>query len=338
MRPAVHGALVADIGGTNARLALAVEGRRELSAVRHLRCADFPDLVSLLEHYLQDATSDTRIHPGDAWLALAGPVDSDPVQLTNRPWRFSREQLLRQLQLTRLELVNDFAAQARGVLELDAARLTRVLGGTPRIHGPRLVIGPGTGLGMALLVPTGNTWLTLPSEGGHVHFAPTNADEDRLLAWFRQRHQRVSVERLLSGDGLLGLYQAHAEQANQRLECTTPAQVSAAGARGNSLAVRSIRVFLKVLGDVAGDAALTAGARGGVYLCGGILPRLQIQLGDSGFAHAFRDKGRLGQYISDIPVWLAADDTLGLRGVAALWRQSRGRSGKLANPASFGEA
>lgn len=316
-------ALVADIGGTNARLALATTAGRQLHARRHLRCDDFPDLPALLDHYLHAAATEVGIHPGEAWLALAGPVDSDPVTLTSRAWQVDRQALRQHLGLRRLELVNDFAAQARGTLELPAEALTPVVTGCAANDRPRLVIGPGTGLGMALLVPAGEDWLTLPSEGGHAHFAPTDAAEDQLLAWFRHHSGRVSVERLLSGPGLLGLYQAGAAQAGAQPVCQSPAEVTAAAARGDAAALCSVHRFLKVLGDVAGDAVLTTGARGGVYLCGGILPRLPLPLHASDFSRAFRDKGRLGPFMQDIPVWLAADDLLGLRGVAALWRQAR---------------
>lgn len=331
MRSDTTQALIADIGGTNARLGLASADSHGLEAVRRLPCADFPDLTSLLQHYLEQLRQLGLRTPGHAWLAIAGPVENDPVRLTNHDWEFSRPALAATLGIDSLTLINDFIAQARGIPELAPENIAIVLPGRADPDRVCLVIGPGTGLGTAMLVPTASGWLTLPGEGGHVHFAPTTPEEDALLHRLRRRHRRVSVERLLSGNGLLALYRCLAEQQRAEPDLTDPAAITAA-VDHDPLARRSVDLFLKILGDVAGDAALTTGARGGVYLCGGILPRLRTRLATSGFGAAFRNKGRMQGFMRDIPVWLVSDTEAGLLGAAAAWRESL-KAGPVLRPA-----
>lgn len=314
-------ALIGDIGGTHARFALVTPGAVAPRAIQRLLCADYPDPVAAIQDYLARVGAVGDAAPREACLAVAGPLDGERLTLTNLDWDVTRGELRQALGLTHLRLINDFIAQALGVPHVGEAHRVVLQAGEAAPRAMRLVIGPGTGLGMAGLLPAGRgdgrqRWLPLPSEGGHAAFAATDAREHDLLDHFRQRFGRVSVERLLSGPGLLALYRAHCALEGIAPHCRTPAEVTAAAGSGDDGARATLLRFLKILGDVSGDAALTLGARGGVTLCGGILPRLLPWLPESRFLAAFAAKGRLAAYAGRIPVQVVTDPWTGLRGAA----------------------
>ena len=267
-------ALIGDIGGTNARFALVTPGAFAPRDILALPCADYPGLVEAVHDYLTRVGATGERAPQEACLAFACPIRGDRVTMTNNHWAFSRAEAQAALGLTRFKVINDFTAQALGVPHLPEADLVEVQPGEAIPHAARLVFGPGTGLGVAGLFPGRHAWIPLPTEGGHVTFAPTDEREQNLLRHFRNRYGRVSVERLLCGQGLLDLYLAHCSLKGANPVHTTPAEVTAA-ADSDPLARDTLLRFLKILGDVCGDAALMLGARGGVTLCGGILPRLR---------------------------------------------------------------
>ncbi|MGJ7459949.1 glucokinase [Halomonas sp. MA07-2] len=308
-------ALIGDIGGTNARLALATPGAFAPHDIQSLPCADYPGLVEAVRDYLARVGATGEAAPREACLALACPIRGDRISMTNNPWSFSRAEFQAALELTLLKVINDFTAQALGVPHLTETDRVEVQPGEAIPHAARLVIGPGTGLGMAGLFPGRHAWIPLPTEGGHVTFAPTDEREQNLLRHFRTRYGRVSVERLLCGQGLLDLYLAHCSLKGANPVHATPAEVTAA-ADGDPLARDTLLRFLKILGDVCGDAALTLGARGGVTLCGGILPRLLDWLPRSHFREAFAAKGRMGAYTAAIPVHVVTGPWTGLLGAA----------------------
>ncbi|WP_129139059.1 glucokinase [Modicisalibacter coralii] len=307
-------ALIGDIGGTNARFALVRPGDFAPYEIRTLACADYPTLEAAIHAYLEAAGVSDASVPQEACLAFACPVHDDEVRMTNNAWRFSKRQVQAALDLTLFKVINDFTAQALGVPHVAADDLVPVGSGEAEAHRACLVIGPGTGLGVAGLFPGRHAWIPLSTEGGHVTFAPTDAVEQQLLPYFRDCYGRVSVERLLCGQGLLDLYHAFARLQGAETRFDSPAQVTQAARDGESLAEASVLRFLKILGDVCGDAALTLGARGGVYLCGGIVPRLLDWLPDSDFRRAFADKGRMSAYNADIPVWVVTAPWTGLLG------------------------
>ncbi|WP_151703752.1 glucokinase [Nitrincola alkalilacustris] len=337
--------LVADVGGTNARFALVAEGSRALEQVQTLACADYENLdAACLEYFRQAGVSGiTR-----ASLAFACPVQVETIRMTNNHWVFTRDMLRSRLGLEQLELLNDFTAMALGMLEVRSDELQDVGAGQGLEGAPRLVIGPGTGLGVSALVPSGgkdNRWIALATEGGHVSFAPTDEVEVEVWRSLKQQFGRVSVERILCGQGLVNLYRALAQYHQQPFdERLTPADITAAGLAGgyvggslagdshagnshagnslavNSLAVETLQRFCRILGEQAGDAVLTLGARGGVYLCGGILPRMADFLQQSAFRQGFEAKGRFEGYLREVPVWLCTAKHPGLLGAAAALR------------------
>ncbi|MDN3521833.1 glucokinase [Halomonas ramblicola] len=308
-------ALIGDIGGTNARLALVTPGAFEPHDILSLPCADYPGLVEAVNDYLTRVGAVGERAPREACLAFACPIRGDRIKMTNNHWSFSRAEVQEALDLALFKVINDFTAQALGVPHVPAADLVEVQPGEALPHAARLVIGPGTGLGVAGLFPGRHAWIPLPAEGGHVTFAPTDEREQNLLRHFRNRYGRVSVERILCGQGLLDLYLAHCSLKGTNPAYVTPAEVSAA-AGGDPVARDTLLRFLKILGDVCGDAALTLGARGGVYLCGGILPRLLDWLPQSRFREAFADKGRMSPYTAALPVRVVTAPWPGLLGAA----------------------
>lgn len=306
-------ALIGDIGGTNARFALVMPGSVELQSIKTLPCARYSGLVEAIHAYLEQVGAEA---PREACLAFACPVHEDRVKMTNNDWTFSKREVAEQLQLSKFKVINDFTAQALGIPHIEEKDLVKVGAGEAELQHPRLVIGPGTGLGMAGLVPSQRHWIPLTTEGGHATFAPTDERERQLLDYFRARYGRVSLERMLCGQGLLDLYLAHAALLNVTPHYNTPAEVTGAARAGDRVARETLMRFLKILGSVSGDAALMLGALGGVYLCGGIVPRLIEWLPRSDFRRAFADKGRLSAYNADIPTWVVTAPWTGLLGAA----------------------
>ncbi|MGO2390577.1 MAG: glucokinase [Halomonas sp.] len=312
MRPA----LIGDIGGTNARFALVPPGEMAPRDILNLPCADYPGVVDAIQDYLNRVGVSAAGAPQEACLAFACPVHAERVKMTNNHWDFMKGDVQQALNLSLFKVINDFTAQALGVPHVAAGDLVEIQPGNPQAHSTRLVIGPGTGLGVAGVFPGQHAWIPLPTEGGHITFAPTDDTERAILDIFKQRRSRVSVERLLCGQGLLELYQAYCVIEDVEPRLTTPADVTAAANEGDSLSTAALLRFLKILGDVSGDAALTMGARGGVYLCGGILPRLLEWLPKSELRTAFANKGRIGAYNADIPIWVVTAPWTGLLGAA----------------------
>ncbi|MFC6673023.1 glucokinase [Marinobacterium aestuariivivens] len=307
-------ALVGDIGGTNARLALVRPGSVELESIRTLACADYANLDEACLAYL----AEVGVAAVDrACLAFACPVQGEQIRMTNNHWAFSRTEMQQRLGLEQFRLLNDFTAMALGMLHVRDDELVAVGGGESLAGSPRLVIGPGTGLGVSALVPAGSDWVPLSTEGGHVSFAPT--DEVEVAVWRQLREQfgRVSVERILCGQGLVNLYRALAGYRALPAQFSEPAEITTAGLAGDALARETLSRFCRILGEQAGDAVLTIGARGGVYLCGGILPRIRDFFLASAFREGFEAKGRFVDYLRSVPVWLCTADYPGLLGAAA---------------------
>ncbi|GGO87361.1 glucokinase [Marinobacterium nitratireducens] len=307
-------ALVGDIGGTNARLALVKPGSVALEAVRTLACADYENLDDACFAYL----AEVGIAGVDrACLAFACPVQGERLRMTNNHWAFHRGEMQRRLGLSELRLLNDFTAMALGMLHIEPSDLLELGGGSVLEGNPKLVIGPGTGLGVSALVPAGDEWVPLATEGGHVGFAPTDEAEVAIWRHLKERYGRVSVERILCGQGLVNLYQALAAYHSQPAPLSQPPEITAAAQAGDTLAEETLSRFCRILGEQAGDAVLTLGARGGVYLCGGILPRIRDCLMASDFRRGFEAKGRFADYMKQVPVWLCTAEMPGLLGAAA---------------------
>jgi glucokinase len=309
-------ALVADIGGTNARLAIADLATLQLTDPVSLRRAGFPSLEAVAEHYLSRVAE----RPRAAAIAVAGPVTGDNIRLTNSPWSFGREEMRAALDLDDLLILNDFEALAHALPHLAPSELMQIGGGAPAEHAPKAVLGPGTGLGVAGLVWTPSGWVAVASEGGHISLAVEDAREFAVLERLTTGRERLSVERVVSGPGLADVYRALAEMAGQPEPAVdTPEAVVQRAAEGDDpVAEEAMERFAIWLGRFAGDAALVFGARGGVYLGGGIAPKLAGALTTGAFRRAFDAKGRMAAYVGAIPVYvILIGSRAALKGAAA---------------------
>jgi glucokinase len=310
-------ALVADIGGTNARFGLADLERLELSEVRQVRCAEHPSLEAALGDYLGALAAP----PNQAAIAVAGPVTGNEVSLTNLPWSFAKEALCRRFGFQQVRLFNDFAALALSLPHLAEAELHQIGGEAPVAHAAKAVLGPGTGLGVAGLVWSGQDWVALPGEGGHMTLGAEDERQLALLERLRKGRARLSAERALSGPGLAELYQAVAASKGLSPETLQPNDVILRGLDGeDEIAAEALELFIDWLGRFAGDAALLLGARGGIYLGGGIAPKLVRKLSAGAFRRAFEDKGRMAPYVAAIPVYVILAEFATLKGAAAALR------------------
>ncbi|SDP10971.1 glucokinase [Ralstonia sp. 25mfcol4.1] len=308
--------LLADVGGTNVRFALESAPMR-IGEVTAYKVADHASLEAAMRLYMSTLAQGER--PGHAAIGLANPVTGDHVKLTNHNWAFSIEAMRQALGLDTLVAINDFTALALALPYLPAADLVQVRPGSAMATAPRALIGPGTGLGVSGLVPApGGGAVALAGEGGHIEVMP--ATDDEWIAWRAAHDQlgRVSAERLLSGMGLSHIHAAlSAEMGTLLAEPLTPAQVTEGALKQNDpLCRRAFDAFCGLLGSVAGDVALVLGARGGVYIGGGIVPRFVDAFHASPFNARFVDKGRMGQYLADIPVYVIASEFPALPGLA----------------------
>jgi len=311
--------LIADIGATNARFALATsEGG--FQRIRVLACEYYPSIEEAIGAYLDDELRLTDIgRLRAAALAVAGPVTSDQVTLTNHPWSFSVSELRRHLGIDRLHVINDFAAVAVAMPYLRSDEREQVGGGTALPGAPIGVLGPGSGLGVGGLVPTASGWLPLSGEGGHATMAPVTARESAVLDHLRARFDHVSAERVLSGPGLIELYNTLAELDGVPAVSYTSPQITDPGIGEREPRCReAVDMFCAMLGTVAGNLALTLGARGGIYVAGGIVPKLGAVFAASSFRERFEAKGRLRPYLSRIPTYVVTHPFPAFLGLAAL--------------------
>ncbi len=315
--------LLADIGGTHARFALfdATEARPRDERV--LICAEFAGLADAVESYLVQVGGP---RPRQAAIAVATAVTGDHVAFTNSPWAFSVEQARTQLRLERLEVVNDFTALALSTLALAPGERRQVGGGSALENAPAAVLGPGTGLGVSGLIACApGHWVALHSEGGHVTFSPASQREADILQVLRERFAHVSAERVISGAGLVNVYQALARLDGVQARALSPAEVSAHATDGSDPRCReALETFCAMLGTAAGNLALTLGARGGVYLGGGIVPKIGTFLDGTAFRERFEQKGRMTGYLSGIATYVILARHPALLGAARLL-DDRGR-------------
>ncbi|MEM6817555.1 MAG: glucokinase [Pseudomonadota bacterium] len=309
---AKHRWLIADIGGTNSRLAVWQETGSpsgELIGQRKLRNDAYVEIHDMLGSYL-DAYEGPA--PTAGILAIAGPVVGDDVSLLNIDWSFSVAGLREQLNLAQLVVINDFEALAHVVPLLAADDYIEIGAGQSDPTAPAVLIGPGTGLGIASLIPAGNRYVAVPGEGGHATLPAMNDDEARILSEFRKRFGHVSAERVLSGEGLEHL---HDVLHDARLSA---ADISRVAHDGDADAIATFHQFFDFLGTVAGNLALTMGAHGGVYIGGGVIPANQALFEASSFRERFVDKGRYREYLDRIATRLITRDTPALLGLSGL--------------------
>lgn len=309
--------LVADIGGTNARFALE-RGPGSIEATETLACADYPRFQDAARAYLElHRTPAAPVR--HAVIAIANPVEGDHVKMTNHCWEFSLQAARAELGLETLLAVNDFAALAMALPQLAASELVQVGGGAPALDGAIGLVGAGTGLGVAGLLPAHGRWNVLQSEGGHVAFSPADRREQDILAYCWQRWDHVSAERLVSGPGLALIHDALRARAGLEPAPLEPAVIVERALIGaDPLCVDTLDSFCGMLGTVAANLAVTLCARGGIYIGGGVVPRLGEWFARSPFRARFENKGRFSNFAARIPCFVIHAPYPALAGAAAM--------------------
>lgn len=316
--PIAYPVLLADVGGTNVRFALLSDVHAEPRVLPPALTSDYPDIVTAIEEVVLAHTS---LLPRTAVLAVAAPVRGDEVRLTNAAWVIRPNELMNALSFRDVVVINDFEALALALNSLDSSNLDAIGGGTPDPTGAKVVLGPGTGLGVAGLVRASNMWVPLPGEGGHVALGPEQPDEFRLWTAMEPEHGRISAEAVLSGRGIVRLYRAVAASAGVEPRFSDPGDVTAAALSGeDDAARRTLEIYCRILGRLAGDLALIFMATGGVYVGGGIAPRLLPLLRMSEFRRAFEAKAPHQPLLAQIPTWVITAGQPALIGLAAFAR------------------
>ncbi|MCV2370458.1 glucokinase [Roseateles oligotrophus] len=307
--------LLADVGGTNVRFASQFIANGPLQQTGVYACADFESLCDAICHHLW---REGLGRPRSGAIGIATPITGDHVRMTNHRWTFSIKAMQEALGLQRLLVLNDFSALALALPTLHADARCQVGGGVAVAGAPIALIGPGTGLGVSGLLPSidGGGLVPLGGEGGHVTLSSCDPEEQAVLNILHRRFGHVSAERALSGPGLENLYLALAQVQGHKVEALQAQQVTAAAlARSDRIADGALDLFCSLLGGAAGNLALTLGARGGVYIGGGIVPRLGLRFAESKFRQSFEAKGRFRAYLSEIPSYVVqASEQAALQG------------------------
>ncbi|MCX4176354.1 MULTISPECIES: bifunctional transcriptional regulator/glucokinase [Paraburkholderia] len=307
--------LLADIGGTNARFALEYSPG-EIGSVQVYPCADYPGVAEVIKKYLKDTKIGRVNH---AAIAIANPVDGDQVSMTNHDWSFSIEATRRALGFDTLLVVNDFTALAMALPGLTDAQRVQVGGGARRPNSVIGLLGPGTGMGVSGLIPADDRWIALGSEGGHATFAPADEREDIVLQYARKKWSHVSFERVAAGPGIEVIYRALAGRDKKRVSANVDTvEIVKRALDGEPLAAESVDVFCGILGTFAGNIAVTLGALGGIYIGGGVVPRLGEFFSRSSFRKRFEAKGRFEAYLQNVPTYVITAEYPAFLGVSAI--------------------
>jgi len=316
-------AMVGDIGGTNARFAIWEDD--QLHSVRVFPTIDYASPEKALLIYIEDLELQLG-DVGSICLAVAGPVVGDDFHFTNSHWKINRPSFCAELKIDTLIMVNDFTAMALGMTRLRDDEYLTVRHGKGDPNAAKVVIGPGTGLGVGTLVRNGDKhWMAVPGEGGHVDL-PIGSEREAML-WMRlmKDHEHVSAETVLSGAGLLLLYRVSCAVDEIEPTLKSPAAITSAALSGDPVAAAVLEQFCVFLGRVAGNNVLTVGGRGGVYIAGGVIPRFVDFFMQSGFNRAFAEKGLMKDYFQGVPVWLVTAQYPGLMGAGVALDQALGQ-------------
>ena len=306
-----HTCLVADIGGTHGRFA--IYDRGHLHQIKHYTCSDFATLADLVAGYCQDLDTDL---PQQAVFAVATYVNSDTIEFTNSHLRFSVNAIAQQFQFNSLKVINDFTAVSLALPELTREQLIPIGGQQPPPRAAKAVLGAGTGLGVSGLLPHQHFWLPVQGQGGHVMVAANNKFEQTVLDFIYQHQGYISAENLLSGNGLVLLYQAITGVEDSANRNYSAADITRMGiSQEDNHCHQVLQVFASMLGAVAGDLALTLGARGGVYLGGGVVYHLRdFLVNNPVLRNRFEQKGAMTDYLKAIPLYLVTEKNIGLIG------------------------
>lgn len=302
-----------DIGGTKTLLALA--GKTGIVCERRYPSRDWNDFSALLRAFIDEAAPEEPITA--ACFGVAGPVEGGRAKVTHLPWVVDGKALAETFRLGRAEVINDFAAAAQGVATLPPEDLVTLQEGCASAHAPRLLIGAGTGLGVAALVPEGDGWRTIGGEGGHIGFAPANEEQLTLWRHLQKPGGRVTAENVISGPGLAAIYDSLRKVSPGNTAIADPAEIVAA-VPTNPLAAQALDLFIAAYGAFAGDLALLFMARGGIYLGGGIAPKILPHLQEGGFVRAFGNRGAHAGLMADFPIRVITNERLGLLGALAI--------------------
>lgn len=304
--------LVADIGGTNARFALVADSESTPIEPRNLRCAKYPTLVDAARSYLDQVALG---EPWQAAMSIASPVTGDALNMTNHTWSFSVHETREELGLQRLKVLNDYTALALALPFLADDQCLKVGVGEVRAGHPKAVLGPGTGLGVSGVVPSGDHWIPLESEGGHASYGPVNAREQQIIDVMRKTMSHVSAESLVSGPGLSLIFEVITKLDGGEAKKLSPGEVTDLALKDKcAMAAETLAIFCGILGTVAGNLALTLGARGGVYIGGGIVHKILDTFTGSSFRERFEQHGRLTKYLQKIPTYVIDSDYPALKG------------------------
>nr|WP_313569238.1 glucokinase [Pantoea dispersa] len=311
-------ALIGDIGGTNARLAVCNVDTGKISNIQQFLTCDYPTFEAVIARFMHE----NPLRLQYACLAIASPVGGEWITMTNNSWAFSPAALKKQFAFEQLEIINDFTAVSMSIPSLSEQCVIKFGGGERERNQPIAVYGAGTGLGVSCLIER-DGWTVIPGEGGHVDFAATTDEEEVICSIMRSRLGHLSAEKLLSGQGLVNIYEAVVIADNRQPEKLTPAEVTAR-ALDNSCqdCLKTLTLFCTAMGHFGGNLALTFGAAGGVYIAGGIVPKIKDFFLSSDFREAFENKGRFGQWLKQVPVYLIINESPGLTGAVA-WLQQR---------------
>jgi len=311
--------LVGDIGGTNARFALLADAAGEPIVFPVVPTADYPNIDDAIEAVV---FAHTAIKPKTAVLAIAGPVDGEEIELTNNPWVVRPQALIADLGFEDVLILNDFEAQALAVSALPESGRDPIGGGTVLEGASRVVMGPGTGLGVAGLIRSRDRWIPVPGEGGHMDLGPRTDRERAIWPHLETLEGRVSGEQVLCGRGLVNLYHAIAAVDGASATLTLPAEVSEAAAKGaDPVAHEAVQLFAVILARVAGDLALVFMARGGVYIAGGVFGRIAALVDPAAMREAFEDKAPHRELLRGIPLFSVTLPLAALAGLAAFARR-----------------
>jgi glucokinase len=307
--------LVGDIGGTNARFALIESAQSEPVSFANVQTSDFANIdIAILEAILPQ----TKARPKTAILAIAGPISGDEIELTNCPWVVRPWVMMDMLGLKEIVVINDFEAQALAVASLGKEHLLQIGGGDVIDEASRVVLGPGTGLGVAGLVRTGKSWLPIPGEGGHVDMGPRTPRDYQIFPHIELLEGRISGEQILCGRGMVSLYRAICAADKIAPLYSEPKQVTEAAVAGNdATAQEAVELFAVYLGRLAGDLALIFMARGGVYLSGGIAQKIVPVLQNGGMRAAFDDKAPHSSFMKSTPVFVMTHPLAAVAGLSA---------------------
>jgi len=305
--------LVGDIGGTNARFAIIPVGSSELMNIKNLHCEKFETIQLALQFYL---SSFEDIQISSACIASAGTVHLDSFKPSNNDWVINKSEVSSVLNNIQVSWINDFNAQALATIELSGNDVVTIKNGIEQPDRLRLAIGPGTGLGVCGLIRSSSVWVSVPTQGGHSDLAPSTSLEIEILTLLQKKFGHVAVERVLSGPGIVNLYEALCQINGKDILFHSPSEITAAAINPNPdhLSKETLHLFCQIFGSVTGSIALTTGSLGGIYITSDLIRNFLDFFIESDFVASFENKGRMKYYMNDMPIYFSKKENMGLLG------------------------